>query len=140
MIDISLNPVSTIDVSLNSTTDIDISLIPLSEMLDYELDHIEEFETDLSSSDNLEVDMDMGMLISGSKVVINPPDEPTDSMETIKVDDKTYDILEKDPTVPDWSKAPQKPSYTAGEVGAIDVDNELKYSEIDRIFNTVFGN
>lgn len=137
--DISLNPVNEIGATLESGVDLDISLFPMSEMLDYELDHVEEFETNLSSSDNLDVDLDTGILIDGSKVIVNPPDIPTDSMETIKVDDKTYDILEKDPTVPDWSKAPLKPAYTANEVGAVDIDNELRYSEIDRMFNAVFG-
>ena len=47
--------------------------------------------------------------------------------------------LEDDPTVPDWAKSLTKPAYTADEVGAIDVDNELALAEIDRMFAAVFG-
>lgn len=47
--------------------------------------------------------------------------------------------LEDDPTVPDWAKSLTKPAYTADEVGAVDVDNELALAEIDRMFAAVFG-
>ena len=137
--DISLSSVSELDITLSPVVDFDVCLLPAEDMADYRLDHVEEFNTELENVNNIDIEMDTGIIVSGSKVIINPPDDPTDSMEKIKVDDKTYDILEKDPTVPGWSKAPQKPAYTAGEVGAVDVDNELKYSEIDRIFRTVFG-
>lgn len=90
--DISLNPVSEIGATLESGVDLDISLFPMSEMLDYELDHVEEFETNLSSSDNLEIDLEGGTIIQGSKVIVNPQDPPTDTMETIKVDGTTYDL------------------------------------------------
>lgn len=46
---------------------------------------------------------------------------------------------EKDPTVPDWAKKPEKPIYTAAEVGAIDKNNELSFIEIDEIFKQVFN-
>lgn len=36
---------------------------------------------------------------------------------------KTY--TETDPTVPDWAKQPNKPTYTASEVGALPADTEL---------------
>lgn len=55
--DISLNPVTNLDARLDSGVDIDISLFPITEALDYELDHVEEFEIDMSSSENLEIDM-----------------------------------------------------------------------------------
>lgn len=32
-------------------------------------------------------------------------------------------IAETDPTVPDWAKQPEKPTYTAAEVGALSADN-----------------
>lgn len=47
--------------------------------------------------------------------------------------------VEDDPTVPAWAKQPFKPNYTADEVGAVDVDNELSFDEIDRMFAAVFG-
>ena len=46
---------------------------------------------------------------------------------------------ESDPTVPSWAKQAFKPTYTAEEVGAVDVDNELTFDEIDRMFAAVFG-
>lgn len=75
----------------------------------------------------------------GTEVVVNPPDEPSGHMRTIKVNTETYDLDESDPTVPEWAKTPSKPNYTAEEVGAVDADNELAYAEIDRMFNAVFG-
>lgn len=53
---------------------------------------------------------------------------------------KLYDNYnEIDPTVPDWAKKNNKPGYTAGEVGAVDANNELAFEEIDRMFDVVFG-
>ena len=46
---------------------------------------------------------------------------------------------EEDPTVPNWAKTPNKPEYTAYEVGAVDKNNELALQEIDRMFEAVFG-
>lgn len=37
-------------------------------------------------------------------------------------------VEESDPTVPDWAKAEQKPSYTAEEVGALPADTEIPES------------
>ena len=37
---------------------------------------------------------------------------------------------EEDPTVPEWAKAPEKPAYTAEEVGAQPKGNYLKDSEL----------
>ena len=139
MNDITLDPVQDLSIVLDSGVDLDISLVPVSDLLNYELDTSVDLDTDISTADQLETELETGILVQGSKVIVNPPDEPTDSMETIKVDGKTWDIYEKDPTVPPWAKAPTKPSYTAEEVGAVDVDNELAYAEIDRMFNAVFG-
>jgi hypothetical protein len=42
-------------------------------------------------------------------------------------------LEEKDPTVPEWAKQPQKPEYTADEVGALPVDTSIptKVSELE---------
>lgn len=45
---------------------------------------------------------------------------------------------ETDPTVPDWAKEENKPTYTADEVGAVDADNEISLEQIDAWFNAVF--
>ena len=139
MVNITLSPVAHLSIDLDNTQTADIELLPVSS-ISADLDNIENLDIDeLNSTANLDVDFNAGIVVDGSRVVVNPPDEPTDSTETIKVDGKTWDIFEKDPTVPGWAKAPTKPSYTAEEVGAVVVDNELAYAEIDRMFNAVFG-
>lgn len=135
--DISLNPVENLDIILESSNPIDISLIPVSELLDYEIDHIENIDTELSNSENLEVDIRSGIAVRGSIVIPNPPDEPTDDLETVKIDYDTYRI--KDGQLSDWARQERKPSYTATEVGAVDINNELHLQEIDRMFLAVFG-
>lgn len=46
---------------------------------------------------------------------------------------KANPIKETDPTVPDWAKEPQKPTYTAEEVGALPADTNIptKTSELE---------
>ena len=44
------------------------------------------------------------------------------------------DMEETDPTVPAWAKQKEKPKYTAEEVGAISVEDEVPYEEIDKWF------
>ena len=46
---------------------------------------------------------------------------------------------EVDPTVPEWSKQPTKPTYNYSDTGAVGGENQVQYSEIDRMFNAVFG-
>ena len=40
-----------------------------------------------------------------------------------------------DPTVPDWAKNPEKPHYTAEELGAVNSADAITLEELDRIFN-----
>ena len=42
-------------------------------------------------------------------------------------------LTERDPTVPAWAKQPQKPSYTAAEVGA------LSTNDMDQIVSAVLA-
>lgn len=44
------------------------------------------------------------------------------------------DMEEIDPTVPDWSKASTKPTYTAEEVGAVGSDNAIPLEELALLF------
>lgn len=60
--------------------------------------------------------------------------KPTLNGETI-----TGDISEKDPTVPDWAKSPNKPVYTATEVGAVAGNNQIELTTIDSYFDAVFN-
>lgn len=39
----------------------------------------------------------------------------------------------------EWARQPEKPTYTYDEVGAVGAENELHITEIDRMFQTVFG-
>lgn len=137
MIDVSLNPVEYLDVTLESSSPIDISLIPVSTLLDYEIDHTENIDAELSTSENLEVDIRSGIIVKGSVIIPNPPDEPTDDLETVKIDYDTFRV--KDGQLSDWARQDRKPSYTATEVGAVDINNELHFQEIDRMFLAVFG-
>lgn len=41
---------------------------------------------------------------------------------------------EDDPTVPQWAKEPEKPSYTAVEVGAVSLSSAMTNTEIEAIF------
>lgn len=44
-------------------------------------------------------------------------------------------MAERDPTVPDWAKNPEKPRYTAEELGAVDSENAITLEELEAIFN-----
>lgn len=60
-----------------------------------------------------------------------------EGVEIVRQEDGTYILVayggaggggiqeEKDPTVPDWAKEPQKPSYTAQEVGALPAGTKI---------------
>lgn len=41
--------------------------------------------------------------------------------------------VELDPTVPEWAKTPEKPLYTAAEVGAVAVIDRLTNSDLEDI-------
>lgn len=41
------------------------------------------------------------------------------------------EMSEEDPTVPDWAKAPEKPTYTASEVGALPSDTKIPENTSD---------
>lgn len=49
------------------------------------------------------------------------------------------DMNERDPTVPQWAKAPEKPSYTPNEIGAVNGKDTISLTEIDEMFKQVFG-
>lgn len=46
---------------------------------------------------------------------------------------------EDDPTVPEWAKQVNKPTYNANEVGAVDANNKITFDQIDAYFDAVFG-
>ena len=63
-------------------------------------------------------DVDLNLEYDGTVVLSRSyndlEDKPRLNGETI-----AGDMVEKDPTVPNWAKAPTKPDYNAEEVGAI---------------------
>lgn len=106
-----------IDISFNSQTKpIDISL---------------------QSTSELGIGFSSGVAIQGSIVIPNPETEPTDDLETIKINSETFRI--KDGQLADWAREETKPTYTAPEVGAVDQENILSFDEIDRLVDAVFG-
>ena len=48
-----------------------------------------------------------------------------------------YDEI--DPTVPEWAKNSEKPTYTYQEVGAVGGENQTSFEDIDRMFSAIFG-
>ena len=46
-------------------------------------------------------------------------------------------IRERDPTVPDWAKAPVKPTYKADEVGAIPEESAISIEELQEMFESL---
>ena len=70
-------------------------------------------------------------------------DEEENPIPAIKVGDGETLVVDlpfiSDPAVPEWAKQQDKPTYTYDEVGAVGAENELHITEIDRMFQTVFG-
>lgn len=46
---------------------------------------------------------------------------------------------EQDPTVPLWAKAPQKPTYTAEELGCVSEDAEMSLQEINEMCDMILN-
>ena len=46
---------------------------------------------------------------------------------------------EEDPTVHPWAKEALKPEYTAEEVGAVSVENEMSFADIKSAWDTIFN-
>ena len=71
-----------------------------------------EFAVTFSEGPGFDVDMVDEMRVSRSYNDLE--DKPRLNGETI-----VGDMVETDPTVPNWAKAPTKPEYTAEDVGAV---------------------
>lgn len=74
-----------------------------------------------------EIDMETGIVYGGGtrnyRDLINLP--------TINGTILYDNYNEIDPTVPDWAKAPEKPTYTANEVGALPRDTKIPENTSD---------
>lgn len=102
-------------------------------MIDFSFNESEEIVFNIRAED--EIDAEVGEVIrettSDYRKLINRP-----SINGTSLLDN-YDEI--DPTVPEWAKRYNKPSYEPEEVGALNEDNEMHFSQIDEIFNQVFG-
>lgn len=58
-----------------------------------------------------------------------------------KLNGKTIigNVEESDPTVPEWAKQPEKPEYTAEEVGAVPIGGAITVERLNEMFKSVFG-
>ena len=100
----------------------------------------------MKSSNNIPVSMhsspslsiDLHKNASGGSIVIpNPDEEPTEDLETVKINTNTFRI--HDPQLSDWAREEEKPDYTPEEVNAVDRDNPISTETINRFINAVFG-
>ncbi len=79
-----------------------------------------------------------GLNISANDISVNP-DLLSQWIEKINaLDTIVLPIIETDPTVPKWAKQPEKPTYTASEVGAISISSEITNDEIDDLDELVY--
>lgn len=74
-----------------------------------------EFEVKMEDDNTFETGYDEKITISQDYDDLK--NKPTLDGKTIQ-----GDMHEQDPTVPDWAKAPEKPQYSAADVGALPAD------------------
>lgn len=84
--------------------------------------------------ENITLEVETGTMLGGTKDYRQLIHKP--SINGTELYDN-YDEI--DPTVPSWAKTPNKPNYTADEVGAVDTDDIISESEIDLMFLKIFG-
>lgn len=60
-----------------------------------------------------------------------------DLLNLPKLDGKTIqgEMFEQDPTVPEWAKEEQKPTYTAEEVKAVGQEDAIPLEDLAELFN-----
>lgn len=107
-----------------------------NEMLDElsgEISAIEEIDGDLEADGDLDGDVEI------PTAYVERDYEQLINLPSINgtVHKGNYDEI--DPTVPGWAKEPNKPTYNYQDTGAVGGENQVRYEEIDRMFNTVFG-
>lgn len=104
-------------------------------MADLDNNGVIELDASFSVDDiKLTADIDAGINLGGTKDYRRLNNKP--SINGTELYDN-YDEI--DPTVPDWAKTPEKPDYTAEEVGAVDVDDTITKLQIDVMFLKIFG-
>lgn len=88
-----------------------------------------EFAVSFAENPGFDVDMVDEMRVSRSYNDLE--DKPRLNGETI-----VGDMVETDPTVPNWAKAPTKPEYSANEVGAIPEGALLGAADLEYMWDT----
>lgn len=92
--------------------------------------------TSMSSSPTIPISLNTNTG-GGTIVIPNPDSEPTDDLETVKINTETYRI--HDPQLSDWAREEVKPDYSPEEVNAVNRDNPITTDTINRFVNAVFG-
>lgn len=80
-------------------------------------------------------DVDLNLDYDGTVVLSRSYNDLEDKP---KLNGKTIvgDMVETDPTVPNWAKAPTKPEYNANEVGAIPEGALLGTADLEYMWDT----
>lgn len=103
--------------------------------IDADLDineEIIEFDDD-TNDENIEMELGDGIIIGGTSDYRKLKNKPT--INGTELYDNYNEI---DPTVPGWAKEKNKPTYTAYEVGAVDADDEMSFTQIKNIWDYAF--
>jgi hypothetical protein len=90
--------------------------------------------TGASSSNVEEIKMDL----SDEVKVVTTNYEVLKNLPSINKHTLIGNYDEIDPTVPIWAKSDLKPSYTPDEIGALDIRNEISFSDIKEMWDNVF--
>ncbi|MBO7695426.1 MAG: hypothetical protein J6T10_22605 [Methanobrevibacter sp.] len=98
---------------------------------------VEEQNSEIDFSVENETELEMELKDKGVDIVDNY--ELLRNLPKLNGQTIIGNMEEIDPTVPGWAKNDTKPSYVYSEVGAVGEENELNLTEIDRLFNAVFG-
>lgn len=139
----SLDSTNQLNVELVETVLDDINIEESNKSFDTELDHLKPINVELSDKNVLEMTLDNPSGGSGTNNYEELTNKPKINNVTL-IGNKTgkdLGLLDKeiDPTVPKWAKESKKPDYTACEVGAVDINNEASFEQIDSWFKAVFN-
>lgn len=131
------------DVTLGESNDVSISI---DEHNIIDIKENKPVQLDLSIEDALPLNVSMEEAIDLSIEIENSPGgggviDYNKAINKPKLNGKTLigNVNEIDPTVSQWAKQPEKPSYTPNEVGALDRDSEMSFSDIKLIWDGFFN-
>lgn len=98
-----------------------------------EVSDLEHIEGDLEAEGDLDGDVEI------PRAYVEKDYEQLDNKPSINGTELIGNYDEIDPTVPEWAKESTKPAYTYEDTGSVGGENQVRYDEIDRMFNAVFG-